>query len=249
MIKYKQIFDSLGENMRILLCDDDPLFTNELYKALQSFFKKNHLKCPPICVYHNGEDVLADSEKKDIIFLDIEMPGASGISIGEQLKSADPNTIIFIITSYIEYLDDAMRFHVFRYLSKPLDRQRLFSNLKDALSLYSSANICIPIETKEGVTSEYTGNIIFVETASRKVIVHTTSGDYISVHPMQYWLDALPPNTFFQPHKSFIVNLAHVKSFDHALIYLYNGQYEAYLTRRKYTQFKERYFLYLESTR
>ena len=235
--------------MRILICDDDILFIGELKESIQSFFEISRIKCPEICIYSSGEALLEDSGRIDIIFLDIEMPGANGISVGKQIKSTYPDAVIFIVTSYIEYLDDAMRFHVFRYLTKPIDRQRLFRNLKDALELCSTANICVPIETKKGIFSEYTKDIIFVETASRKVIVHTTSGDYISVHPMQFWLDCLPKNTFFQPHKSFLINLAHVKSFDHSLIYLYNGQYKAYLTRRKYTQFRENYLLYLESTR
>lgn len=237
------------KNMRILICDDDLQFSNELTKVIRSFFKKNHLKIPTICIYNNGEEFLKDTGEMDLVFLDIEMPGISGISVGKKVKTDHPNAIIFIITSYIEYLDEAMRFHVFRYLSKPLDRQRLFRNLKDALELYSTANTCVPIETKEGVYSVYTKDIIFVETASRKVIVHSTSGDYISTHTMQYWLETLPKSTFFQSHKSFLVNYGHVKSFDHSIIHLYDNQYEAYLTRRKYTQFKEKYLLYLESTR
>lgn len=66
------------------------------------------------------------------------MPGLDGIYVGNELKKKDKDIIIFIITSYSEYLDEAMRFHVFRYLSKPIDRQRLFRNLKDALDLYHS---------------------------------------------------------------------------------------------------------------
>lgn len=235
--------------MRILICDDDVLIIDELKKILQIFFKKNHLKCPEICVYDNGEDLLRDKGNMDIVFLDIEMPGVSGIYVGKKIKSFHADAIIFIITSYIEYLDEAMRFHVFRYLSKPIDRQRMFRNMKDALELYTTVNTRIPIETKEGIQSVSASDIIFIETVSRKVIVHTLFGDYISIHTLQYWLDNLPESTFFQTHKSFIVNFEHVTRFDHSLIHLYKNKFEAYLTRRKYTQFKENYLLYLESTR
>jgi two-component system LytT family response regulator len=57
------------------------------------------------------------------------MPGLDGIYVGNELKKKEKDIIIFIITSYSEYLDEAMRFHVFRYLSKPIDRQRLFRSL------------------------------------------------------------------------------------------------------------------------
>ena len=60
-------------------------------------------------------------------------------------EKRNPDIIIFIVTSFLEYLDEAMRFHVFRYLTKPIDKQRLFRNLKDALQLYLSDNAKIAV--------------------------------------------------------------------------------------------------------
>lgn len=68
------------------------------------------------------------------------MSGFDGIYVGNELKKQNESAIIFIVTSHLEYLDAAMRFHVFRYLSKPIDKQRLFQNLDDALELYYSIN-------------------------------------------------------------------------------------------------------------
>lgn len=233
--------------MRILICDDDHLMNEQLEKYLQEYFAKNKLTCPEIVSYNSGEELLADSGKKDIVFLDIEMPGVSGIYTGKELKKGNPNVIIFIVTSFSEYLDEAMRFHVFRYLSKPLDKQRLFRNMKDALQLYNTSNTKIAIETKQGVYSVSTSSIICVEALGRKVILHTTEADYESVHTMQYWVEHLSMPCFFQTHRSFIVNLEHVTDFSHTLISLYRGQFKAYLTRRKFSQFKATYLLYLES--
>lgn len=91
-----------------------------------------------------------------------------------------------------------MRFHVFRYLSKPIDKQRLFRNLKDALDLYHSMTVQVPIETRQGVHNVPISSIIMVEAQGKKVIVHTTARDYESIHTMQYWLDQLPVNRFFR---------------------------------------------------
>lgn len=235
--------------MRILICDDDAETAKELEKILHCFFQKNSLKIPNIVLYDNGEDLLKDSGEKDIVFLDIEMPGISGIYVGNELKKSNKNIIIFIVTSYAEYLDDAMRFHVFRYLSKPLDEVRILRNLKDALELYNTTITKIPIETKQGVFVVPATDIIFIEAHSHKVIVHTLKQDFESVHSIKYWTEKLDMPCFFSSHRSFLVNLKHVSNFDHSLIHLYNNQYEAYLTRRKYTQFKDAYLLYLESTR
>lgn len=235
--------------MRILICDDDDLMIEQIQKYLKKYFEHNHLKCPETVCYSDGEALLADKGDKDIVFLDIEMPGMNGIYIGKELKKANENIIIFIVTSYSEYLDEAMRFRVFRYLSKPLDKQRFFRNMKDAIDLYNTMTVKIPIETKQGVHTLPASSIIAVEAMQRKVIVHTTQRDFESVHNMQYWGNLLPKNCFFQTHRSFIINFEHVTDFDHTLVHMAENQYHAYLTRRKYSTFKEAYLLYLESTR
>ena len=235
--------------MRILICDDDIKITEQLAKILRTYFKKNSIKLPEIVIYDNGEDLLKDSKQKDIVFLDIEMPGLNGIYVGNELKKINKDIIIFIVTSYSQYLDEAMRFHVFRYLSKPLDKPRIFRNLKDALELYNTSVTKIPIETKKGVYIVPANDIIYIEVHSHKVTVHTVKHDYESVHNMNYWINELSMPCFFSPHRSYLINLKHVSDFDHSLIHLYNNRFEAYLTRRKYTQFKDAYLLYLESTR
>ncbi len=237
-----------GAKMRILICDDDSLVVEQLQKYIRNFFKNISLKCPEIACFSDGESLLADTGEKDILFLDIEMPGINGIYVGNELKRANDNIIIFVVTSYSQYLDDAMRFHVFRYLSKPLDIHRFFRNMKDAIDLYTTMAINLPIETKQGVHTLPASSVIVVEAQGRKVTVHTTLCDFESVHNMQYWLELLPKNLFFQTHRSFIINFEHVTNFDRNLIYMTAGL-SAYLTKRKYSLFKEAYLLYLESTR
>lgn len=235
--------------MRIGICDDDILMVEQLQKYIKSFFDSVHVKCPETICFYDGESVLADQEDMDLLFLDIEMPGMNGIYVGNELKRRNNNIIIFVVTSYTDYLDEAMRFHVFRYLSKPLDKQRFFRNMKDALDLYNHMNKKIPIETKSGVHTLPVSSVIAVEGQGRKVIVHTIQKDYNSIHNMQYWINALPKNRFIQTHRSFIINFEHVTDFDHTIINLDGGRFNAYLTRRKYSSFKEAYLLYLESAR
>ena len=235
--------------MRIAICDDNPQIIEQLSKYLNEFFHKNNLKSPHIATFNSGEDLLRDNTPNDIVFLDIEMPGVDGIYVGNKLKEANPKTIILIVTSFAEYLDEAMRFQVFRYLSKPIEKMRLFRNLRDALKLYNSSNTKVAITTKDGVFPVSTSDIICVEAQMRKVIIHTTSKDYFSTQNMQYWIDTLAEPCFFQSHRSFIVNLEHITDFNNSVIHLYNKQFTAYLTRRKYTEFKAVYLLYLESMR
>lgn len=235
--------------MRILICDDDSLILEQLSKYVISYFQQHKLKLPEIVTYSSGDALLQDTGTKDIVFLDIEMPGVDGIYVGNKLKKCDPRTIIFVVTSFSEYLDEAMRFHVFRYLSKPIEKHRLFRNLNDALQLYHTHNNLIAVETKNGVYTVLSSDIICVEAQARNIIVHTVSEDYPSIHNIDYWVTQLKEPCFFRTHRSFIVNLTYITDFDTSVIHLHNNQFSAFLTRRKYTEFKSNYLLYLESMR
>lgn len=97
--------------------------------------------------------------------------------------------------------------------------------------------------------SVLTCDIVYVEAKGRKVIVHTATADLDSTQTLQFWIEHLPQATFFQSHRSYIVNMAMVTSFDHELIYLCDGQFTAYLTRRKFTEFKKAYLMFMEGKR
>ena len=139
----------------MLICDDDGGLLQELSSLLLDFFSEARLSPPELALYNEGEtllqsELLPGDPRADIAFLDVEMPGLSGIDVGQRLMERNPYLKIFIVTSYADYLDDAMRFHVFRYLSKPIDRERLFRNMRDALTQLSMDTRPIVIETGDG---------------------------------------------------------------------------------------------------
>ena len=235
--------------MRIVLCDDDSFFLDHLVSLILHFFSIKDLQYPEIEIFSNGESLLADQNDMDIVFLDIQLTDMSGIDVGNALRKKNKNVLIFVVTSYPEYLDDAMRFQVYRYLSKPIDQKRLFRNLNDAICDYSRRNTRIPIETKNGVITVNTTEIIAVEAQQRKVLIHTANQVFHSSQKFDFWKSALPQNCFFQTHRSYIINMEHVCNFDFHTVSLADNSYTAYLTRRRYHAFKEAYLFYLESMR
>lgn len=234
--------------MRIAICDDDELFADRLLKQIEEFFSDLELQLPDIELYKSGDDLLQENNLYDMVFLDIEMQGLNGIQVGQFLKERNKNTIIFVVTSYLEYLDDAMRFNVFRYLSKPIENFRLHRNLKDALSLYSTTIEKITIEHKLEMVTVYLSDIIYIESTGRETMIHTISGDYRSSKNMKNWDDIQNKPGFFKTHRNHIVNMKYVIRFDSINVFLY-GEKQAYISRRKYKEFKEKYLFYLESTR
>lgn len=244
-----------GDYMRIVLCDDDEKILKQLQKYLRSYFQSAHLSQPDFSAYTSGDALLVaelseSAPRVDIAFLDVEMPGRNGIFTGALLKEKNPNVKIFIVTSYLDYLDDAMKFHVFRYLSKPLDKARLFRNMKEALYQISMDSEKIRIETKEETVICSSDEIVMIENIDRKVWVHTISKTLESIENAKYWDSLLKYKSFFRPHRSYIINFKFILSYSHDMIKLKapNGKiWTAYIARRRYQEFKDAHLLFLEA--
>lgn len=234
--------------MRILICDDEQNIIDQIRRYLEEYFTISGYAIPELATFSDGKSLLRDAGRKDIVFLDIEMPGANGIVVGNELKAENPNVIIFITTSYMQYLDDAMRFQVFRYLSKPLDKARLFQNMNDAMQQFSRLTSTVVIENEKDTLRMSESDIIYIEAQTRTTLVHTVFGAYPSQKPLHSWVDTLHAGSFFQTHKSYIVNMKYVLKFDHEMIIFEPGLGKAYLSRRKYNSFKKAYFMYLETS-
>ena len=235
--------------MRILFCDDDSDILTQLQDYVAEYFAHIGGFLPEYEAYTSGELLLENEKSADIVFLDVEMPGLSGIHVGAELKKRNPSCKIFIVTSYPDYLDEAMRFQVFRYLSKPIDKNRLFRNLKDAIYQHTMETREYPVITESGMVVLRADEILCVEATQRKCLLHTTRGIYVSNETMEYWKKTLSLACFYATHKSFIINMRYVCEIQKDTILLrYDGvEKEAYLAKRKFTQFKDAYLFYLGS--
>ncbi len=234
--------------MVMAICDDDPVSIKSIKEYISRYLKRVGVNECRILEFNNGEDLLRSGNEMDILFLDIEMPGASGIKVGKRLKEKNPDLIIIIVTSYNEYLDDAMSFQVFRYLTKPIDNKRLLRNLRDAIKAFNDKDERIAVESDDGMIVLQMKNIIMLEQQTRISLLYTTKGVLLSNKTMKYWVEKLNEGRFFQTHRNYIINLEYVSSFNHSEVLLDDGNHVAYLTRRRYKSFKETYLLYLEGT-
>ena len=235
--------------MKISVCDDDISVVQQLHALLEEYFSSSGLEKPVIRAFSDGAQLAAEEEPGDIVFLDIEMPVLNGIDTAEAVYRRNKSALIIILTSYPGYLDDAMRVNVFRYLSKPIEKERLFRNLQDAIHICLTHSLNIVIETKEGVHNISAAEIIMIEKQGRKSLIYTEQKLYESSLTIQHYAAQLPVNSFYQTHKSFIVNMAHINDFNHDTVHLCAGKVMAYLTRRKYKDFKNAYLFYLSGTK
>lgn len=230
--------------IRVFLCDDDPSYLEYLSGIVGQFFQQNKIEAG-IKTFLDGETLLEEPEMADLVFLDVEMPEKSGIEIGKCIKEKNPYALIFIVSFTERYLDDAMDFHVFRYIEKSTLSDRIMRNLSDALVAYKNTNPKITI-TQNGETIVCReADIVMIENQKRCVHIYTMNHKYVVKGKLEDWEQKLNQIRFCKSHASFLVNLDYVSRFTKNEIVLAKGKYTAHVSRRMYVKFCKMYEEYL----
>lgn len=230
--------------IRVFLCDDDPSYLEYLSGIVGQFFQQNKIEAG-IKTFLDGETLLEEPEMADLVFLDVEMPEKSGIEIGKCIKEKNPYALIFIVSFTERYLDDAMDFHVFRYIEKSTLSDRIMRNLSDALVAYKNTNPKITI-TQNGETIVCReADIVMIENQKRCVHIYTMNHKYVVKGKLEDWEQKLNQIRFCKSHTCFLVNLDYVSRFTKNEIVLAKGKYTAHVSRRMYVKFCKMYEEYL----
>jgi len=192
----------------------------------------------------------------ELVFLDIQMPGMSGLEVAAQLERECAPLIVFV-TAFNEHAVRAFDLNAIDYLLKPYDKDRLLrclERVRERLAnkhstgtvrsaraqLGSSERLLVPsgerlqlIEAASIHWLESDDNYVHVHTASQRYMLRRTLGDLI---------DQLGGQRFVRIHKSAAVNLSEVQS----LTPLFKGDYEVQLrnghTLRMSRRFKDELF-------
>lgn len=234
--------------MNIVICDDDKSFIIQLKKMIQAYFKKEALPEPSIKAYPSADAMLLRKESYDLAFLDIEMPGVSGLVATQELKQRNKRILVFIITGYSDtYLDESFDAGVYRYLTKPVNQNRLNHGLKSAIIKLSAPNKRILITKENNSYYVESDDILFVQAIKRHTEVTTVSETFSCSMSYQEWKSQLPEGCFFESFKGTLVNLKHVVSFSQTEILTDIPEKKTYLSKRKYNDFRRKFLLFLEN--
>lgn len=231
--------------MRILICDDD-LFIVDLLKDIVTEYFASHSIPVQITTKTSANEVISENNVYDIAFLDVEMGSHNGLDVAEHLKKINSSVILFIITAFPEYLDRAMDLRVFRYLPKPLDKERIFSGLDSAMKYYSENTKVLFVN---GIDSGrvYVKDILFVSIYKRKTMIVTKNEEIISNQTLGHWKEVLGSVSFAQPHYSYLVNLENIEKIKNGIIvFEKNNKEKIYvkISQRLNKEFKNKFFDY-----
>ena len=229
--------------MIIAICDDKKEYRNFLEQHVKLFFNDKSIlfECYQ---FANGNDLIKAEKQFDIIFLDIEMNNTlNGIETARIINQKSKNTIIFIVTAYRKYLDDAMDLNVFRYIDKPVNSKRVYAGLEKALEYIDNNEISFSTR-EDGYITINKNEIMYVEVSHKKVFVTTVDKQYIAREKMNYFKSHLTASYFIIPHNSYVVNINYIVKFKREKITIRNN-YEISIAPKKQSEVKQRFMKFM----
>jgi two-component system LytT family response regulator len=242
--------------MKAILVDDEPDGIRTLQKLLERHCPD--VKIEATCANSAIAKQQIEAIKPDVVFLDIQMPGQTGLEMIAELTVK--NFEIIFVTAHNEYILQALQYSAADYLLKPVDEDRLIEAVqragkrlkegkKEELTetlLHNLSNkgnptemrLCLP--TLKGFIILKLDEIIYCEAERSYTIFHLEGNKPVIVSkPLLDYENLLGDAGFLRIHKSFLINLRHVKEYQRGEggMVIMNNNSEIEVSRRKKEQF------------
>lgn len=222
--------------LEALIAEDEPLLREALLRQLQRLWPELHI----VAECEDGAAALEalESLQPDLAFLDIRMPGITGIDVARALQSVSPQTQVVFVTAYDQYAIAAFEQGAVDYLLKPVTDERLLATrqrvlakrqagqpdpsmldrlLKQLAQQPSVAQSAPPpawITASNGRETRLVmlEDVLYFRADSKYTSVVTADEELLLRSSLRELSAALDPNCFRQVHRSTIVNMKAVMS-------------------------------------
>lgn len=209
----------MKEPINCIVVDDEPMAIDILKTHLS---KIEDVTILATCKNASEAFNVINKQEVDLIFLDINMPGISGISFA---KSINRSIKIIFTTAYREFAVDGFNLHAVDYLLKPISFERLLDALNNFSEIHrKSANSTIKEETQPSfifirvdrrMLKLIFDEILFIESLSDYLKIHLQNNEVVVLREtITNIADKMPSIQFLRIHRSFIINIKEVVSYN-----------------------------------
>lgn len=213
--------------LHIAVCDDD----SQAVRSHTKIAEECLAQCGTvgeIAAYTDSDNLLYDITEDDFFFdlilLDIEMPGSTGMELAEKIKPFLPNVRIIFITSHIEYAIDAFELSVFRYVPKEDTDKRLPAAIRDALGLILLEDgRAYTIQTNSRFEKIPYKEIYYIERDGKNASITAAGGSSKVRKSLQQVYQELGAEEFIYIDRGCIVNMIHIMQIKEGMAVLKNG--------------------------
>lgn len=198
--------------------------------------------------------------RPEVVFLDIEIQGESGLEFAKIIADLDPKTKIVFATAHAEYMSEAFEVYAYDYIVKPFNVERVNQTLSRIQLLahneyhkemnhivkYEKGLEKLLVKGKESMRLVDIQDIILVQRENNMTVIYTSKEAFsttISLGDLELKLD---PARFIRSHKSYIINLTQIDKIEPYGRWTYivkfkDTKQDALLTSEKYEEVKKRF--------
>jgi len=210
-------------NLRTLIVDDEAPARSELRYLLD---KMQNVQVVGEATNATEALELIKVLNYDLVFIDVQMPGLSGLDVVEAIKDLPNLPAVVFVTAYSEHAVKAFELDAVDYLVKPIDEERLAQAVsKVEKRLSSQAPVVkqeqpsekslididrIPVENRGKTLLLPMKDIVYISSRNDIVFVHTQDNTFITRFTLKALEDRLQSKSFLRVHRGYIVNLRHV---------------------------------------
>ena len=239
--------------IKIAFCDDELSVLNELRILLDQYRVERNQEIE-YTAFQSPLELLNEIEKGvtfDILFLDVLMPGQTGINAAAEIRNFDTNVKIIFLTSSAEYAVQSYTVGAFFYQIKPIWKESFFRLMDTAIAACEKERgDSLILRCREGITRIELRKLEYCEVIHRTLFIHLTDGKVLESTGS---LDGLSKQLeqyayFFRPHRSYLINLDHVQSLSYHAVTM-SCLTEIPIPRGKYQELKDAYLEYAFQTR
>lgn len=215
------------EIMKAIICDDEKSTCSELETLLLKYAEEKKIRLT-VEVCYSGEELLKDMEKEDIdiLFLDIELPGENGVSVGEYIRNVMENENLFLIyiSSKESYALQLFHNRPFVFLVKPIKQENIFQVLDQIYRIAGKSNFIFEFQNQKNCCRIFYKDILYFRSEGRKIIIIMKDDEKAFYGKLTEVEKKIPENLFLRIHKSYLVNRIYVKEFTYESIKMINGE-------------------------
>lgn len=231
----------------VIICDDDSAMLNKLKSVVECVLAETEKKAK----IHTFSDAMQISDQLlsgcDIALLDIDFDNAdyNGLDIARRLRTVRKDTVIIFVTNFIEYAPAGYEVQAFRYILKKDIPDDLINVFHLALKQLNKETLKIQVNG-EALTIP-SDDILYLEVRQHCVTAFVQTGKnikefsfYASLSELEQKLES---KGFLRIHKSYLVNMKHLKVFQCREATLDNGMLLR-VSEKSYAENKQKYLLW-----
>lgn len=237
---------AIGQNnIKILLCDDDPLFLNALQGEIAGVLGRLNMRAT-IIAFHSPQEIppeyFADC---DMAFLDIdfEKENQNGIDIARILRAVNSHALIFFVTNYVDYAPAGYEVQAFRYILKRDRKDVLERYILQAVESMADDQEYLQLRDKEQTVDLPLDKITYLEVLDHYVSIYAGGRTYTLGATLSSLEKELETHGFLRIHNSYLVNMRFIYKFRSRECLLEDGTTLA-VSAKNYAQQKEKYLMW-----